>query len=219
MAAIMNKVTTRCLFVIAAITLAQYSFAAKQPSKKTIFIKELQNLITPYNTQIIIDRQRIHKIAEQYLHDDEISEPDFNWLKKTAESYQLTPKQRNDQAFFNALLKRVDVIPNSLIISLAIVNGAWVHQNPSKRFDFLCVTPCPTNSDAEQRLHHFFLSVNTHRTYHHFREQRYQLRNQQQTITGRQLADSLLSSPAYLSQRHVIKKLVSTRQWQKMDTL
>ena len=219
MAAIMNKFITRFLFIIAAISFAQIGFAAKQSSKNHHFIKELQALITPYNTQIIIDRQRIHKIAEQYLHDDEISEADFNWLKKTAEYYQLTPKQRNDQAFFNALLKRVDVIPNSLILGLAVTNGAWTHHPPIKRFDFLCLNPCPSNSNAEQRLQHFFFIINTESRYSNFREQRDQLRSKQQAITGRQLADSLLSSPAYYGQRSIIKKLVSTRQWQKMDTL
>jgi Bax protein len=219
MAAIMNKIIIHCLFVIAAIALSQYSFPAKHPSKKALLIKELQDIIHPYNAQIIINRQRIHKIAEQYLHDDEISESDFNWLKNIAESYQLTPKQRNDQAFFNDLLKRVDVIPNSLIISLAIVNGAWIHQTPSKRLDFLCLNPCSSESNTEQRLHLFFLSINTQSRYHQFREQRYQLRNQQQAITGRQLADSLLSSPTYLQQRHIIKKLLTTHKWQKMDNL
>jgi len=219
MAAIMNKLMTRCLFIIAVIIFGQESFAANQNAKKSQFIKELQSLITPYNSQIIIDRQRIHKIAEQYLHNDEISEDDFNWLKTTAEYYQLVPKQRNDQAFFNALLKRVDVIPSSLIISLAIANGGWIHQSSTKRLNFLCVSPCPSNINAEQRLQHFFFIINTHSRYNNFREQRDQLRSKHQAITGKQLVDSLLSSPTYSPQRTVIKKLVSTRQWQKMDTL
>lgn len=213
MAALMNKFIIRCLFIIVAISFSQSSVAANQKIKKENIIKDLQTFIKSYNSQIIVDRQRVHKIAEQYLHDDEINEADFNWVKKTAEYYQLIPKQRNDQAFFNALLKRVDIIPASLIVALAVADGAWQDQHR------LCLIPCSQAKSIEQQIPLFFISINTQTTYHHFREQRHLLRQQKQRLTGRQLADSLLLSPAYLQQRHVIKKLLTTHKWQKMDNL
>lgn len=208
----MNKCVHVYLFIV-AVLFHNLAFAASPNKQQAALINRLVPLINTYNHQLTIDRQRVYKIAEKYLNNDEINEADFNWLKKTADIYQLKPQKRNDQAFFNALLKRVDTIPASLIVALTIADGAWQHNKS------VCLVACSQATNIEQQIAQFFIAVNTQTKYHYFREQRHLLRQQKQALTGRQLADSLLSSPAYLQQRHIIKKLLTTHKWQKMDNL
>lgn len=208
----MNKCVHIYLFII-AVLFHSLAFSASSNKSQAALVNSLVPLINTYNHQLTVDRQRVYKIAEKYLHNDDINETDFNWLKKTADIYQLKPQKRNDQAFFNALLKRVDTIPASLIVALIIADGAW-QQNKS-----VCLVACSQAKTIEQQIARFFMTVNTQNQYLHFREQRHVLRQQKQALTGRQLADSLLSSPAYLQQRHIIKKLLTTYKWQKMDNL
>lgn len=213
----MNKFILNLSFIIAFCCFSMTSLAAT-PSKKA-FLDQLRALINPYNAQIVINRQRIYKISEQYLNNDDISEADFNWLKQTADRYQLAPKQRNDQAFFSALLARVDIIPTNLILALAVTDGAWAYTEPNQQFRFLCLSLCQHTSPVAQRLDDFFLTLNTHAAYYPFREQRRLLRQQQKALKAQYLIDSLATSPAYNITHKVIKKLLYARQWQKMDTL
>lgn len=201
------------LFVFLSLCWVNTLHAAPQKASTTrlLFTQQLTQQIDSYNQKIIVDRARIQQISEQYLHNDEISEDDFNWLKTTAEYYQLIPKQRNDQAFFDALLTRIDVIPSDFIIALATIEGAW-HYPTDKQLSFLCSQKaqfCPSNAES---LQDYFHVVNTHPNYQSFRNERTTARQKNYALSSRQLISLLLLSPPHKKQIKLIGKLLPNKK-------
>lgn len=152
------------------------------------------------NRDIMTNRTHLQIIATQYLQTDELSEEDFLWLKNLADRYGLEPRQRGDQSFFNALSKRVDIVPPSLLAAHALLEG---RQNTKSSGDFRRCAPCRSlQHPAAGRTDWpaIFHAVNQGSEFEGLRQKRANLRLAGQTPQGAGLsmdAGSLISGPGY----------------------
>jgi Bax protein len=87
--------------------------------RKNVFIKMTLPLILLVNERIMRDRMRIHILRTLIESRVEIPQDDVAWLARTSERYGLA---RLD---FDALLRRVDVIPPSLALAQGAEETGW----------------------------------------------------------------------------------------------
>nr|MDT0250741.1 glucosaminidase domain-containing protein [Endozoicomonas sp.] len=90
-------------------------------AKKNAFFGYLHPLVEKENDVILKNRQ--HIIALSSLA--ELTENDKVWLANLAKKYRLRAVSVFDEAFFQALLTRVDMIPPSLALAQSANETAW----------------------------------------------------------------------------------------------
>lgn len=187
------------------------------------FIRTLNQSLQQQNQQLTKDRGRIKAIAQHYLHNDDISEADFNWLKEITSAYQLEPHQRGDQAYFKALLLRVDTVPASLAIAQAIIESGWGEASSTAKahnpFGLQSGHRQLKNFPSQQAAVAYYVKLlNTSQAYEPFRKLRAQARSNNKKLQGEHLANGLTK---YSTQGHAyIKKVQNTiniNQLAKLD--
>lgn len=170
--------------------------------------------IQSYNQQILTDRVHLQEIASRYLSSDELSEDEFNWLKKTAEYYQLQPRQRGDQSFFKALQARMDVIPASLLLATALAETGTQPDSTQQRNPFGIGS---SNSELEA-VQHYAQQLNTDPAYAAFRDSRSRLRDSKQRMRGSLLTAAFSgNSPWGRQQETRLLRLIRLNQLEKFD--
>ncbi len=187
------------------------------------FIQTLNSALRQQNQQLEKDRARIQRIAQRYLHNDDISESDFNWLKETTRDYQLEPQQRGDQAYFHALLQRVDSVPASLAIAQAIIETGWGEASSTAKahnpFGLLSghrnLMQFPNQQAA---VAYYVRLLNTAKPYEPFRKLRAQARSKNKNLHGEQLANGLIKySTQGQSYIHKVQHTIQINHLAKLD--
>ncbi|PTQ89695.1 glucosaminidase domain-containing protein [Agitococcus lubricus] len=193
---------SRCLPIYGILSLLLCGFSPVHSSAATTpqpAIYPLEQAIALYNQQILHQRQRITVIAQRYLNEDDISESDFNWLKKMADDYQLAPQQRGDKLFFETLLSRVDYLPTSVIVAQALMESGLSSYKISNPFGIPCSARCTARlSDA---LQDYAKRLNTSDEYQTFRQLRLTIRQHGKVSTA-QFVNSLNRHPNPISPYH-----------------
>lgn len=193
------------------------------------FIQSLNHTLQQHNQQLLKQRSRIQTIAQRYLHNDDISEADFNWLKNITNDYQLIPQQRGDQAYFQALLRRVDVVPPSLAIAQAIIETGWGEAASTAKannpFGLQCGHHCRQHHrnlrqfpSQQAAVAYYVKLLNTAKAYEPFRQLRAQARLKNKKLRGEPLASGLIK---YSTQGHryisKIQETIKINQLEKLD--
>ncbi len=182
-------------------------------AKKKQFFKFLRPHIEQANAEIRQDRARLQQISA------DIENHPPTWLERRflhdlAEAYDIDPGPEPDYALLvERLLRRVDVVPSSLMLIQAAKESAWGTSKFAVMANNLFGQQCfergcgyvPTareqgrrhevarfNSVAEA-VSAYLHNVNTHPRYQAMRDIRAQLRKTSHDITGIRLADGLLA--------------------------
>lgn len=174
--------------------------------RKRLFVSLLLPIIQSENRRLLKARKRITRIEGELANDEDIGKDDFDWLKDTAEEYELDPKARRNSEFFNSLRSRVDIVPASLIIAQAALESGWgrsqVTRENNNFFGHYCYgkgcgVPAPGAGDlrafdsADDSVKAYIHNINSHAAYRHLRKSRLEARNSGKTASGSRLAEHI----------------------------
>ncbi|PJE80249.1 hypothetical protein CI610_00776 [invertebrate metagenome] len=189
-------------------SLPDFSTITSTKKRKQAFFQFMMPMIEKENQHILDDRKTIQRLSDS----TQFTNKEKTWLKQQSQQYELdnTPNDFSPH-FFQALLKRVDIIPVSLALVQSANESAWgtsrfaVEGNnlygqwcfsqgcgivPHKRPKGRTYEVRRFNSVTDS-VHAYMINLNTHDSYKPLRTIRQSLRQQDKTITGPALAEGL----------------------------
>ena len=172
--------------------------ALPDSSRSSDFINYMQPLVSHINADLLAKRIRLEKIAAQKKH----CSADLAFVNRLIGTYHLAPITADslfkEEASYQKLLRRVDVIPETLVVAQAAVESGWgtsrfarqgnayfgqwcfskgcgippkQPKSPGVAYHEIMSFPMPLGA-----LEAYVLNLNTHRAYAKFRKLRAQLR-------------------------------------------
>lgn len=94
-------------------------------AKKKAFFDFIRPMVREENQILRNENLRIVALSEKILANEHISSSDEAWLKELAAYYRVSPFDMSRQGHLQALLKKVDIIPESLFLAQAANESAW----------------------------------------------------------------------------------------------
>lgn len=180
--------------------------------KKQSFFKFLRPFVQQENARINQERSFLLAIQTQLKVGQVISQHDLNEARQLGDvyNYELTGDAVTD-SWLDAMLLRVDMIPEELVLSQAANESGWGTSRFAVEghnyFGQWCYTQgcglvpsargegakheVAVFSDAGQSVHAYFMNVNRNRAYAELREIRANEREAGQPVTGLKLAEGL----------------------------
>lgn len=203
-------------------------------AKKTAFFDYLAPIVQAENQHILTLRSTLQRLSGADLNDNE-----RQWLLKLAKHYKLDEKLTPEQdAFWEALLERVDVVPASLALAQAANESAWgtsrfaIKGNnffgqwcyergcglvPKKRTDGASHEVARFASAAGSVASYIY-NINTHRAYKELRNLRKRQRAAGDKVTGLVLVQGLVNYSSrgneYIKE---VKGMIKANQLEKLD--
>jgi Bax protein len=164
------------------------------------------------NVQIAEDRQQLLSLYRQFNHHRPISAFSSLWLQNLAKSYKIVNPEFTRDSTWQTLIERVDIIPESLVVAQAIEESGWGQsrfaQAANNYFGQQCyrdgcgLSPQGNDNanfqlrkfpDALSSVKSYMNNLNSLNAYEHFREHRYELRNDDKPLTGLVLIGTITS--------------------------
>jgi Bax protein len=180
------------------------------PVRKRRFFDYLTPLIHETNAQILAERKRLLTIRRDWESGRGISAADRRFVSRLARAYRLdaNPSYRG---VLDDLLKRVDVIPRSLVLAQAAKESGWGSSRFARQANNLFGQWCfergcglvprsrPAGATHEVRkftsvrasVRSYVHNLNTHPSYQRMRELRAALRSSEAPLCGVRLAEGL----------------------------
>lgn len=166
--------------------------------------------INQANQQVFALRQRIIAIQTK-SQTKKLSPLDLRFLNDTASSYKVPNFNSNDNVSMTELLKRVDIVPTSLVLAQAANESGWGASRFAKRADNFFGQHCyvkgcgiaPASGDtnfevqkfhnAQDAINYYLYNLNSNSSYSGFRNARAQLRAFGKPLTGPDLVPYLVN--------------------------
>ncbi|MDF1644955.1 MAG: glucosaminidase domain-containing protein [Pseudomonadales bacterium] len=188
------------------------------PVNKKRFFEKLLPLIEDENNQIAMQRKNLLRMQDTLLANKPLSGAEQRQLAALSKTYRVsrpdTANPSNSEANLTTiakLLKKVDQIPASLVLSQSANESAWGRSRFAKEannyFGIWCFKPgCgvvptgrPENAKYEvtryrstkDSVHAYFVNINSHPAYKELRRIRAELRAKNAPLTGTALAMGL----------------------------
>ncbi|MGK9175573.1 protein bax [Yokenella regensburgei] len=170
----------------------------KYPSgapRKKAFLRTVMPYITRQNAAITADRNWL--MERQYSQ--QWSTSDRSRLKDIAKRYKISWSGNTRRIPWNALMERVDIIPDSMVATMAAAESGWgtskLARNNNNLFGMKCGKGRCTNGpgkvkgyshfeSVEASVNAYVVNLNTHPAYSSFRKSRAQLRKADQEVTA-----------------------------------
>lgn len=185
------------------------------------FINQLRPLVKQANNPIKNKRQRLQKLHQHYQKQGSLKKNNKHWLNQLAHHYDMQSLNWSQTKTWQTLLKRVDIIPSSLVIAQAAIESAWGQSRFAKQANNYFGQHCHEQGCGlvpKKRAKHrsfevrsfdsklssiksYIHNLNTHHTYQHLRQIRYNLRQQNKPLSGIDIArglDDYSQSPTYI---------------------
>jgi len=205
-------------------------------NKKRLFFRSTSPLILRANELIMVDRNRLMDIRSSFGNNSAITNKDQLWILKLAKIYKVEVKEGQfTSALFDALWKKVDIIPVSLALAQAAEESGWGTSRFAAEGNAVygqwtwgsnAITPEKQRKDLgnygiasfetlQQSICAYMLNLNTHNAYASLREKRAALREKSEKITGHILAGQLTK----YSERgdDYVKSLRSLMEYNKLN--
>lgn len=96
--------------------------------RNRIFIKILMPWILKANQEILSEREKLLAVKTRFEKEKEFSAQDCAYLEKTAQKYEYATPFRDSRRcmrLLKELLRRVDIVPPSILVSAAAINTDW----------------------------------------------------------------------------------------------
>jgi Bax protein len=180
------------------------------PEKRAAFFAYLLPRLRAVNAGILADRDRLLHLRAELARGGSAGFLDRRWLRGLAGDYALDPPDRPDVAFVDHLLRRVDIIPASLVLAQAANESAWGTSRFARHGNNLFGTHAHDGSglvphrraagrrftvasydSASESIEDYVRNLNTDVRYRHLRSIRARLRRDRQPISGYLLANGL----------------------------
>lgn len=175
------------------------------------FIETISKAADVSNADIIKERKQLLLLYQNFVNHKKLSAGELKSVEQLAKKYHLSKLNFSDSNSWKALLNRVDVIPNSLVIAQAANESAWgtsrFAKDANNYFGVWCyskgcgIVPGQRAAGATHEVRRFssvYASVayymnnlNRHHAYAELRHIRAELRRQNKKITGYALAQGL----------------------------
>ena len=170
----------------------------KYPSgtpRKRAFLRTVMPYITSQNAKISADRNWL--ISKQY--DARWSPTERTRLKAITQRYKISWSGNTRKVPWNSLLERVDIIPGSMVATMAAAESGWgtskLARSNNNLFGMKCGRgKCPASRGKVRGYSHFnsvnesveayIINMNTHPAYKSFRKSRAQMRKTDQELTA-----------------------------------
>lgn len=181
--------------------------------KKQAFFAYIQPYIDQENDEILEMREAVGRIQEKLSAGRNISSRDSRLLNTLSVRYELESVEIESQEHLRELLKRLDVIPASLVLAQAANESAWGTSRfarygynffgqwcyregcgfvPSRR-SAGDIHEVKRFSSVKESVHAYFMNLNTFQSYESLRLIRQKLRDNGQIIDGISLTEGLES--------------------------
>lgn len=181
------------------------------PTRKTEFFHFLMPAIQEQNDLILQQRAQVERLQAVYANGGKLTVRETRWLNELAAHYRVETNNRNEK--FATLLRRVDIIPDTLVLIQAANESGWGTSRFAKEaynfFGEWCWSPgcgIVPNSRPEGQIYevrqfdHVTLSVrsyirnlNTHHAYQDLRQIRAELRQSGVGVTAQPLTYGLMA--------------------------
>lgn len=188
------------------VTLPDFSSYQDVQTKKREFFNYLLPMIRSANDNELARRDFLNSIDPNDLSEDEQAE-----LDALAKRYRVVSKNLTAAELVARLHRKVDVVPASLVLAQAANESAWGTSRFARQgnnlFGIWCfspgcgITPQRRADDAKHEVEKFFSvqagvekyirTINSHPAYAELREVRVELRENDQALSGGQLATGL----------------------------
>ena len=173
------------------------------------FVELMVPKIDLANEQVFALRKQVLSVLNK-SHKKKLTEVDKRFLKRTAVAYQIDDFNINSPLSMTELLKRVDIVPTSLVLAQSANESGWgsssFAQNEHNFFGQHCFTKgcgiVPKDAtggdfevakfnDVQEGINDYLYNLNTNASYETFRSQRARLRVEGLPLTGAALAPCL----------------------------
>ncbi len=201
--------------------------------RKSSFVAFVLPFVEKENQRIDSLRQKLQRMqASAERTDQEIA-----WLAVLGRSYHLSTDV-TDAAFMPRLLRRIDLLPPSLVLAQAAIESAWgtsrFAQKANNIFGHWCMKPgcglVPRNrpefahyevrrfESVEQSVHRYFMNLNTNRAYRDLREIRACHRSAGETLSGPVMAGGLVAySGGGTKYIQLLRDVIRVNAWTALD--
>jgi len=177
----------------------------KYPSgtpRKKAFLRTVMPYITNQNAAITAERNWL--IKKQY--DGRWSPSERTRLKDIAKRYKVGWSGNTRRIPWNTLLDRVDIIPDSMVATMAAAESGWgtskLARNNNNLFGMKCAKGRCNNGpgkvkgyshfdSVKESVNAYVVNLNTHPAYASFRKSRAQLRKADQEVTASNMIHKL----------------------------
>ncbi len=173
--------------------------------RKQVFLSVTLPLVLKVNENIRSNRQQLIKLIDKEVNGEPFSATEQGWLDKIAKRYNSSADNLEN------LLLHMDAIPVSLALAQSIEESGWGTSRFARNGNALFgqrvwsaghgLVPHERDSDEsyevrafqrlEQSIRSYALNLNRHPAYDEFRKQRAQLREDNETLDGLKLAETL----------------------------
>lgn len=213
---------------------SQYSEAK---DRKRVFFQYFKPLIEQHNQSM---REVRVRLKVWYKNRNNLSWYAHTQTKKLAREYGIKKFNVKDEAHWQTLLRRVDIVPTSLALAQAAVESAWGTSRFAREvhnyFGHWCFSKdcglVPRNRDPganheakgfdspEDAVASYVHNLNTHRAYRTFRDIRARLRKEGKPVNGMALAGGLTKYSArgddYIKELRAFMKQNSLLQYDNL---
>jgi Bax protein len=179
--------------------------------KKAAFFDYLAPIVEYYNAQILIERKRLTRISTTLAKGETLSWADNAWLERLAKKYAVEWSQDGLDSVVRVLDRRVDIIPTPLVLIQAAKESSWGQSRFAQQGNNLFGQRCfddgcgiepeqrPAGATHEVRrfdtvsdaVRSYLRNLNTHDGYLQLRLIRQRLRDNNQPVTAKALAEGL----------------------------
>lgn len=180
-------------------------------TRKEAFFQFLVSYVEAQNKEILDTRAKLMPIRDVLRQGHPLTDIEYAFLLDVAETYRLDAAELSDRQVAEELMKRVDVIPTSLVLAQAANESAWGMSRFAREgnnifgqwcFDEGCgLVPERRRQNASHEVRAFvsveasisayFRNLNTNRYYADMREMRAQMRAQGRPLDSMALARGL----------------------------
>ncbi len=192
--------------------MAAYAKPSQNLSKQQLkFVELLVPQINKANQNIIAVRKHLIYLHDAWQEKKPLSTNEKQWLYKIANSYKVTKPNWTQNKTWKRLMRRVDIVPDSLVLAQAITESGWgksyFAQKGNNYFGQWCLKPgCgiiprqrPKGATFEVRKYSspfesvksYMQNLNTNASYVELRGLREQIRMNHDVITGMVLSEGL----------------------------
>lgn len=175
--------------------------------RQAAFFKFLKPLVNNTNKQIINTRNKIIRLFKAST----LSSTQQTWLTSVARNYDISHWRFKNHSDRTVLLRRVDLVPESLVLAQAANESAWGTSRFARQGNNLFGQWCYTAgcgivprqrpagrtyevkrfSSVSDSIEAYFHNLNTNPAYHNFRVLRAKMRKNHQKLTGIALTQGL----------------------------
>lgn len=217
--------THGALFLLASFTLVVLALVPREgeekmpdfrplraEERKTDFFDFLAPIVASVNARVARDKLRLDRLAKSLDRGDSLTWLDARWIRRLADTYEVPLRggERLTEDVVDVLKRRVDVVPESLVLVQAAKESGWGTSRfavqGNNLFGQRCYRPgCGIRpKDAESRrfgvaqfgsvresVTSYIRNLNTHPEYRPFRELRKRLRDADEPLKPMLLVEGL----------------------------